>query len=75
HHGVPGVAGAAPLVLATAVAGATKRIRVGTGGVMLPNHRPFVVAEQFGVLAGLHPGRADLGLGRSVGFTNEVRRA
>ncbi|WP_435245420.1 LLM class flavin-dependent oxidoreductase [Streptomyces sp. NRRL F-5630] len=75
HHGVPGVAGAAPLVLATAVAGATERIRVGTGGVMLPNHRPFVVAEQFGVLAGLHPGRTDLGLGRSVGFTNEVRRA
>ncbi|MFF8945662.1 LLM class flavin-dependent oxidoreductase [Streptomyces sp. NPDC014864] len=75
HHGVPGVAGSAPTVLAAAVAAATSRIRVGTGGVMLPNHRPLVVAEQFGVLEALFPGRVDMGLGRSVGFTDGVRRA
>lgn len=75
HHGVPGVAGSAPTVLAAAVAAATSTIRVGTGGVMLPNHRPLVVAEQFGVLASLFPGRIDMGLGRSVGFTDGVRRA
>ncbi|MET9346592.1 MsnO8 family LLM class oxidoreductase [Streptomyces termitum] len=75
HHGVPGVAGAAPTVLAAAVAAATSAVRVGTGGVMLPNHRPMVVAEQFGVLESLFPGRIDMGLGRSVGFTDGVRRA
>ncbi|CAM5555918.1 LLM class flavin-dependent oxidoreductase [Streptomyces fumanus] len=75
HHGVPGVAGSAPTVLAAAVAGATRTIRVGTGGVMLPNHRPLVVAEQFGVLESLFPGRIDMGLGRSVGFTDGVRKA
>ncbi|CAL9348664.1 LLM class flavin-dependent oxidoreductase [Streptomyces werraensis] len=75
HHGVPGVAGSAPTVLAAAVAGGTRRIRVGTGGVMLPNHRPLVVAEQFGVLASLFPDRIDMGLGRSVGFTDGVRKA
>ncbi|MGW3990885.1 LLM class flavin-dependent oxidoreductase [Streptomyces sp. NPDC004830] len=75
HHGVPGVAGSAPTVLAAAVGGATRTIRVGTGGVMLPNHRPLVVAEQFGVLESLYPGRIDMGLGRSVGFTDGVRRA
>ncbi|WP_333768122.1 LLM class flavin-dependent oxidoreductase [Streptomyces sp. IBSBF 2435] len=75
HHGVPGVAGSAPTVLAAAVAAATSRIRVGTGGVMLPNHQPLVVAEQFGVLESLFPGRIDMGLGRSVGFTDDVRRA
>ncbi|MFJ8588321.1 MsnO8 family LLM class oxidoreductase [Streptomyces sp. NPDC093595] len=75
HHGVPGVAGSAPTVLAAAVAAATRAIRVGTGGVMLPNHRPLVVAEQFGVLESLFPGRIDMGLGRSVGFTDGVRRA
>ncbi|WP_326701424.1 MsnO8 family LLM class oxidoreductase [Streptomyces sp. NBC_01754] len=75
HHSVPGVAGSAPTVLAAAVAAATSTIRVGTGGVMLPNHQPFVVAEQFGVLASLFPGRIDMGLGRSVGFTDGVRRA
>ncbi|WNZ07080.1 LLM class flavin-dependent oxidoreductase [Streptomyces sp. 11x1] len=75
HHGVPGVAGSAPTVLAAAVAAATRTIRVGTGGVMLPNHRPLIVAEQFGVLASLFPGRIDMGLGRSVGFTDGVRRA
>ncbi|MEV5728309.1 LLM class flavin-dependent oxidoreductase [Streptomyces pharetrae] len=75
HHGVPGVAGSAPTVLAAAVAGATRTIRVGTGGVMLPNHQPLVVAEQFGVLESLFPGRIDMGLGRSVGFTDGVRKA
>ncbi|MEU2509088.1 LLM class flavin-dependent oxidoreductase [Streptomyces sp. NPDC007863] len=75
HHGVPGVAGSAPTVLAAAVAAATTAIRVGTGGVMLPNHRPMVVAEQFGVLASLFPDRIDMGLGRSLGFTDGVRRA
>ncbi|MEC3915802.1 LLM class flavin-dependent oxidoreductase [Nocardia sp. CDC160] len=75
HHSVPGVAGSAPTVLAAAIAAATSRIRVGTGGVMLPNHQPLVVAEQFGVLESLYPGRIDMGLGRSVGFTDGVRRA
>ncbi|MEY7974094.1 MsnO8 family LLM class oxidoreductase [Saccharomonospora xinjiangensis] len=75
HHSVPGVAGSAPTVLAAAVAAATSRIRVGTGGVMLPNHRPLVVAEQFGTLEALHPGRIDMGLGRSVGFTGRERAA
>ncbi|MFJ8864159.1 MsnO8 family LLM class oxidoreductase [Streptomyces sp. NPDC102473] len=75
HHSVPGVAGSAPTVLAAAVAAATSSIRVGTGGVMLPNHQPFVVAEQFGVLASLFPGRIDMGLGRSVGFTDGIRKA
>lgn len=75
HHAVPGVAGSAPTVLASAVAAATRTIRVGTGGVMLPNHQPLVVAEQFGVLEALFPGRIDMGLGRSVGFTDGVRRA
>lgn len=72
---MPGVAGSAPTVLAAAVAAATRTIRVGTGGVMLPNHRPLVVAEQFGVLEALFPGRIDMGLGRSVGFTDGVRKA
>ncbi|MES9508233.1 MsnO8 family LLM class oxidoreductase [Streptomyces sp. NPDC000609] len=75
HHSVPGVAGSAPTVLAAAVAAATSTIRVGTGGVMLPNHRPLVVAEQFGVLESLFPGRIDMGLGRSVGFTDGIRGA
>jgi luciferase family oxidoreductase group 1 len=75
HHSVPGVAGSAPTVLAAAVAAATSAIRVGTGGVMLPNHQPLVVAEQFGVLEALYPGRIDMGLGRSIGFTGGVRRA
>ncbi|GAA4021370.1 LLM class flavin-dependent oxidoreductase [Allokutzneria multivorans] len=75
HHGVPGVAGSAPTVLAAALAASTSTIRIGTGGVMLPNHQPLVVAEQFGVLESLFPGRIDMGLGRSVGFTSGVRRA
>ncbi len=75
HHAVPGIAGSAPAVLVGAVAAATTRIRVGSGGVMLPNHQPLVVAEQFATLEALHPGRIDLGLGRSVGFTPAVRAA
>jgi luciferase family oxidoreductase group 1 len=75
HHAVPGIASGAPTVLMAAVAAATERIRVGSGGVMLPNHQPLVVAEQVGVLAALHPGRIDLGVGRSLGFTAPVRRA
>jgi luciferase family oxidoreductase group 1 len=75
HHGVPGVASGAPAVLLAAIGGRTQRIRLGSGGVMLPNHQPLVVAEQFLMLAGLHPGRIDLGVGRSTGFTAPVRRA
>ncbi len=75
HHGVPGVASGSPAVLLAAIGAATARIRIGSGGVMLPNHAPLVVAEQFLVLAGLHPGRVDLGVGRSLGFTAAVRRA
>ncbi|MEU6641439.1 MsnO8 family LLM class oxidoreductase [Saccharomonospora sp. NPDC046836] len=75
HHSVPGVAGSAPTVLAAAIGAATSRIRIGTGGVMLPNHQPIVVAEQFGTLEALYPGRIDMGLGRSVGFTGRVRDA
>lgn len=75
HHAVPGIGSGAPTVLMAAVAAATERIRVGSGGVMLPNHQPLVVAEQVGVLAALYPGRIDLGVGRSLGFTAPVRRA
>ena len=67
HHGMPGVASSAPAVLIGAVAAATERIRVGSGGVMLSNHAPMVVAEQFGTLEALHPDRIDLGLGRAPG--------
>ncbi|MEJ7838173.1 MAG: MsnO8 family LLM class oxidoreductase [Thermomicrobiales bacterium] len=75
HHGVPGVAGSAPAVLLVAIGHATSRIRIGAGGVMLPNHQPLVVAEQFAMLEALFPGRADLGLGRSLGFVRPVREA
>ena len=67
HHGMPGVASSAPAVLIGAIAAATERLRVGSGGVMLSNHAPLVVAEQFGTLEALHPGRIDLGLGRAPG--------
>ena len=67
HHGMPGIASSAPAVLIGAIAAVTERIRVGSGGVMLPNHAPLVVAEQFGMLEALHPGRVDLGLGRAPG--------
>ncbi|MBL7253907.1 MsnO8 family LLM class oxidoreductase [Actinoplanes sp. LDG1-01] len=75
HHSVPGIAGAAPAVLLAAVAGATSTIRIGSAGVMLPHHQPLVVAEQFATLTAFAPGRVDLGLGRSPGFTPPVRRA
>jgi luciferase family oxidoreductase group 1 len=67
HHNMAGIASAATAVLIGHVAGATKTIRVGSGGVMLPNHAPLVIAEQFGTLEALYPGRIDLGLGRAVG--------
>jgi luciferase family oxidoreductase group 1 len=67
HHGMPGIASAATAVLIGHVAGATTRIRVGAGGIMLPNHAPLVIAEQFGTLESLYPGRIDLGLGRAPG--------
>ncbi|NWN83980.1 MAG: LLM class flavin-dependent oxidoreductase [Halomonas sp.] len=67
HHGIEGIASAATAVLIGHVAGATQRIRVGSGGIMLPNHPPLVIAEQFGTLETLYPGRIDLGLGRAPG--------
>jgi luciferase family oxidoreductase group 1 len=67
HHGMPGIASSSPPVLIGGIAAATSRIRVGSGGVMLPNHAPLVVAEQFGTLAALHPGRIDIGIGRAPG--------
>ena len=67
HHSIAGLAGSATAVLIGHVAGATERIRVGSGGVMLPNHAPLVVAEQFGTLEALYPGRIDLGVGRAPG--------
>jgi luciferase family oxidoreductase group 1 len=67
HHNMPGIASSAPAVLIADLAAATKSIRVGSGGVMLPNHAPLVVAEQFGMLEALHPGRIDLGIGRAPG--------
>jgi luciferase family oxidoreductase group 1 len=75
HHGVPGIAGAAPAVLLAAIAARTTTIRLGSAGVMLPHHQPLVVAEQFATVSALAPGRVDLGLGRSPGFTPPVRRA
>ncbi|QJY45560.1 MsnO8 family LLM class oxidoreductase [Pseudonocardia broussonetiae] len=75
HHAVPGIASGSPPVLVAAVAARTSRIRVGSGGVMLPNHQPLVVAEQFAMLEALFPGRVDLGVGRSLGFTGPVRHA
>ncbi|RYF38533.1 MAG: MsnO8 family LLM class oxidoreductase, partial [Comamonadaceae bacterium] len=65
HHGMPGIASAATSVLIGHVAGGTSTIRVGAGGIMLPNHSPLVIAEQFGTLEALYPGRIDLGLGRA----------
>jgi luciferase family oxidoreductase group 1 len=67
HHGMPGIASSAPAVLIAHLAEATTTLRVGSGGVMLPNHAPLVIAEQFGTLEALHPGRIDLGLGRAPG--------
>ncbi len=67
HHNIPGIASSATAVLVGHIAGATEHIRVGSGGIMLPNHPPLLVAEAFGTLAELHPGRIDLGLGRAPG--------
>jgi luciferase family oxidoreductase group 1 len=75
HHSIPGLACSATPVLIGHVAAATKTIRVGSGGVMLPNHAPLVVAEQFGTLEALYPGRIDLGLGRAPGGDFQTMRA
>jgi luciferase family oxidoreductase group 1 len=75
HHNMPGIASAATSVVIAHVAAATSTIRVGAGGIMLPNHAPLVIAEQFGTLAALHPGRVDLGLGRAPGTDMLTARA
>ena len=75
HHNMPGIASAATAVVIGHVAAHTKTIRVGSGGVMLPNHAPLVIAEQFGTLAELYPGRIDLGLGRAPGTDMLTARA
>jgi len=75
HHNMPGIASAATSVLIGYIAGGTSTIRVGAGGVMLPNHSPLQVAEQFGTLASLYPGRIDLGLGRAPGTDQATTRA
>ena len=75
HHGMPGIASAATAVLLGYVAGGTSTIRVGAGGIMLPNHSPLVIAEQFGTLESLYPGRIDLGLGRAPGSDQAAMRA
>ena len=75
HHGMPGIASAATSVLIGHVAGGTHTIRVGAGGIMLPNHSPLLIAEQFGTLESLYPGRIDLGLGRAPGSDPVTARA
>jgi luciferase family oxidoreductase group 1 len=75
HHNMPGIASSAPAVLLAHIAMATSTLRVGSGGVMLPNHAPLVVAEQFGMLEALHPGRVDLGIGRAPGTDQVTARA
>jgi luciferase family oxidoreductase group 1 len=75
HHNMPGIASAATAVVISYVAAGTKTIRVGSGGVMLPNHAPLVIAEQFGTLEALFPGRIDLGLGRAPGTDQLTSRA
>ncbi len=75
HHNMPGIASAATAVLIGQVAGVTKHMRVGAGGIMLPNHAPLVIAEQFGTLATLYPDRIDLGLGRAPGTDMATMRA
>src|SRR4051795_9153027 len=75
HHSMPGIASAATSIVIAHIAGGTSRIRVGAGGIMLPNHAPLVIAEQFGTLEALHPGRIDLGLGRAPGGDQPTMRA
>ena len=75
HHGMPGIASAATAVLIGHVASGTSSIRVGAGGIMLPNHSPLLIAEQFGTLEALYPGRIDLGLGRAPGSDHSTARA
>src|SRR4051794_30431075 len=75
HHNIPGIASAATSVVIGHIAGGTSRIRVGAGGIMLPNHAPLVIAEQFGTLESLYPGRIDLGLGRAPGGDPQTARA
>jgi len=75
HHNLPGIASAATAVALAHVAAGTDRIRIGAGGIMLPNHAPLVIAEQFGTLAALHPGRVELGLGRAPGSDQITARA
>lgn len=75
HHAMEGIAGGATSVVIAHVGHATSSIRIGAGGIMLPNHNPFVIAEQFGTLAALFPGRIDLGLGRAPGAGPELQRA
>jgi luciferase family oxidoreductase group 1 len=75
HHNMPGIASAATAVVIGYVAGGTRTIRVGAGGIMLPNHAPLVIAEQFGTLESLYPGRIDLGLGRAPGTDQRTVRA
>ncbi|MGD9528916.1 LLM class flavin-dependent oxidoreductase [Pseudonocardia sp.] len=75
HHGMPGVGSSSPPVLIAHLAASTSTIRVGSGGVMLPNHQPLVIAEQFGTLEALHPGRIDLGIGRAPGTDPRTARA
>ena len=75
HHNMAGIASSATAVLVGHIAGGTQRIRVGSGGIMLPNHAPLVVAEAFGTLAELYPGRIDLGLGRAPGTDRATMRA
>src|SRR5437588_772737 len=75
HHGMPGIASAATSVVIGYVAGGTSRIRVGSGGIMLPNHAPLVIAAQFGTLESLYPGRIDLGVGRAPGGDTRTARA
>src|SRR5215207_10505053 len=75
HHNMPGIASAATAVVIAHVAAGTSKIRVGSGGIMLPNHPPIVIAEQFGTLEALFPGRIDLGLGRAPGTDQLTARA
>src|ERR1700716_1606120 len=75
HHNMVGIASSSPAVLIGHIAAATTSMRVGSGGVMLPNHTPLVVAEQFGMLEALHPGRIDLGIGRAPGTDGATARA